>query len=103
MAEVAQSLLDIVGREYALSPAEKRKVHGGKHKAPIPRGYAFPPGTGPEGETCKTCAHIVRKHLSKTYLKCGKAEYKWTGGGASDIRAGSKACKAWEAKNRDAG
>ena len=32
--------------------------------------HAAPPGTGPEGETCKSCLHIYRNRLSKVYLKC---------------------------------
>lgn len=95
---MADSLLDLMGKDFALTPAEKKRVHGGKHKAPVKRGYAAPPGTGPAGETCKSCEYIVRKRMAKTYLKCGKAEYKWTGGGGSDILAGSPACSKWEKK-----
>ncbi len=91
-------IADILGSEYALTPAEKRRLHGGKHKPPVKRGYAYPPGTGPKGETCKTCEHIFRNRLAKTYLKCELAKARWTGGGGSDILAGSPACKAWEAK-----
>lgn len=64
-----------------------------------PRGYAAPPGTGPQGETCGTCQHIVRKMMGKTYLKCGANRANWTGGIASDIRARSPACRLWEKKN----
>lgn len=38
--------------------------------AGIPKGYAAPPGTGPKGETCGSCAHLYRNRLAKTYLKC---------------------------------
>lgn len=60
------------------------------------RGYYAPPGAGPKGETCKTCRHLVRKSLAKTYLKCGKARAKWTGGHGSDVLARSPACAGWE-------
>ena len=43
---------------------------GGKHYVQ-PWGYYAPPGTGPVGETCKTCAHIcVRGFAAGRYLKC---------------------------------
>lgn len=61
------------------------------------RGHASPPGTGPKGESCKTCAHVVRKGMSKTYLKCGIMRAHWTGGGATDVRSGDAACSQWSA------
>jgi len=67
-----------------------------KRKEPVPRGYAAQPGTGPAGETCRSCRHYVRKHLAKAYLKCALMRAHWTGGGSTDIRAGSPACKRWE-------
>lgn len=58
--------------------------------------YADVPGTGPDGETCKTCKHIYRKHMAKTYIKCALVQKWWTGGGGTDIKAGSPACSKWE-------
>lgn len=69
----------------------------GKHYVE-PRGYYAPPGTGPAGESCGTCAHHVTRSLSKTYHKCALAESKWTGGRASDILVRAAACKGWQAK-----
>lgn len=69
-----------------------------RRKPTQPRGYAAPPGTGPEGETCKTCKHIYRYRSAKTYLKCGLNRSNWTHGPGSDIRAGSPACSKWEAE-----
>ena len=60
--------------------------------------YAAQPGTGPESETCGTCAHLVRKQMAKTYLKCGLCKAQWTGGGGTDIKARSPACSKWEAR-----
>jgi ribosomal protein L37AE/L43A len=91
-------IADFCGSDFALSPAEKKRLHGGKYKPTVKRGYAFTPGTGPKGETCKTCEHIFRNRMAKTYLKCAKAKYKWTGGAGSDILASSPACREWEAK-----
>ena len=73
--------------------------HGWKRqrRAPVPRGYAAIPGTGPAGETCRSCKHLVRKRMGKTYLKCGLMTRYWTGGGGSDVRAKSPACRHWAA------
>jgi hypothetical protein len=49
--------------------------------------HAAPPGSGPDGETCGSCANLVRKRMSKTYLKCSLMESKWTGGAGTDVRA----------------
>lgn len=64
-------------------------------KGTIPAGYVRPPGTGPAGETCGTCAHVVRIRLAKTYLKCGLNRTRWTGGPKTDIRMRSPACDKW--------
>ena len=84
---------DLFNLDRALLPSERQQL---VRKGPQPRGYAAPPGTGPEGETCKTCRHLFRNEMSKTYLKCGKAQHKWTGGRASDILARAPACREWE-------
>jgi hypothetical protein len=60
------------------------------------RGHAARPGTGPEGETCGTCKHLVRRQMAKTYMKCGLTMAKWTGGAGSDIRHKDPACSKWE-------
>ena len=60
------------------------------------RGHAARPGTGPEGETCGSCAHLTRRQLSKTYTKCALTKATWTGGGGSDIRHKDPACAKWD-------
>jgi hypothetical protein len=57
--------------------------------------YADTPGTGPEGETCKTCAHLYRREMGKTYLKCALMRASWTGGGRTDVKASAPACSKW--------
>lgn len=65
-------------------------------KNPV-KGYPRPPGTGPAGQTCKTCQFLCRlKPHRKVYLKCLMNERRWTNGPGSDIRAGSPACALWE-------
>lgn len=65
------------------------------------RGHAAQPGTGPVGETCKTCQHYTLRHMSGTYRKCGLAN--WTRGPGSDIRASDPACEKWAAEGADRG
>lgn len=72
-----------------------------KRKSTLPRGHVAPPGTGPTGETCGSCEHLVRRQMGKTFLKCGLAAYRWTGGGATDIRAKDAACSQWSAPARE--
>lgn len=88
---------DLFNLPYAMTPEQKRKTGRGKRREPVPAGYAAIPGTGPEGETCKTCKHLFRNRMARTYLKCGLMRAYWTGGGKSDVRARSPACKRWEA------
>lgn len=60
-------------------------------------GFAAMPGTGPEGETCATCAHcyFVEPNVKRFY-KCRLT--KLTYGAASDIKKRSPACARWEAQ-----
>ena len=68
-----------------------------RRKTTLPRGHVAPPGSGPAGETCRSCAHYTRRHFHDyVHLKCGLAEAKWTKGPGSDIRAKDPACKRWE-------
>lgn len=95
---MSQIVRDMFGNEVDLAELAKQP-HKGTHKkrrSPIPRGYYYSPGTGPAGETCGSCKHIVRKQLGKVYLKCELNRARWTGGGGSDIRSRSPACKYWE-------
>jgi len=68
----------------------------GKRKPTPRKGYAAPPGTGPAGETCRSCEHYARVEHAKVYLKCALVKARWTGGPGTDILARSPACKYWE-------
>ena len=68
-----------------------------KRRDPTPSGHAAPPGTGPDGETCKTCRHSYGLQYAKTYYKCALNRAKWTGGRKTDIRLRDPACEKWEA------
>lgn len=67
-----------------------------KRKKTKPNGYAAAPGTGPKGETCKTCRYYSGHRRTKIYRKCELTRAKWTGGPGSDILARSPACHYWE-------
>ena len=64
---------------------------------PKRRGHAAQPGTGPEGETCKTCWLHYRSvsYHDKTYRKCRLMEHCWSHCDATDIRAKDPACRYW--------
>jgi hypothetical protein len=66
-------------------------------RTPRPRGHAAPPGSGPKGETCRTCQHYTRaSYHNRVYRKCWLAKPRWTHGPGSDIRAKDPACRLWE-------
>jgi hypothetical protein len=78
--------------DRALTPAERKQLR----RRYQPRGYAALPGSGPEGKTCGGCKHLVRRRMSRTYLKCGLMRNVWTCGSGTDIQARSSACRNWE-------
>lgn len=81
---------DMFGVEIEPPSTAKRK--------PTPkRGHANPPGTGPAGETCGSCEHLVRRRYAGTFMKCALTRAKWTKGPGSDVRARDAACNLWEA------
>ncbi len=58
--------------------------------------YPAMPGTGPDGETCKTCRFSHFRGHGKRYWKCELV--KTTNGPGTDIRVGSPACHRWGGK-----
>ena len=93
--------LDLMHLDRCLTPAERRQLKGRpKTKA---KGHAWPPGTGPAGETCGSCRHLTRKRMARVYLKCWLMRARWTGGGATDIKAKDPACAKWEFRQKDHG
>lgn len=57
-------------------------------------GYAATPGTGPDGESCKTCNHKTYHECVKRYYKCDLIN--WGNGAGTDILLRSPACHRWE-------
>jgi hypothetical protein len=90
---MADAYVNLFGEPIAI-PAAAIKGAKKRRRATVPRGYASPPGTGPAGETCQSCEHIVR---SRRYRKCGLMRARWTHGPGTDILARSPACKSWAA------
>jgi len=58
-------------------------------------GYAADSGSGPQGETCKTCFHCLSiSYHGKKYYKCGMS--KDSRSSSTDIRLKTPACHFWE-------
>jgi len=80
--------------EFARTPKEIRRERARKYARK--RGYIAQPGTGPKGETCKTCNHCYgnKSGTGKVFYKCGLV--KPTHGPATDVLLKSPACSRWE-------
>lgn len=92
---------DLFGNEVAFEPdrpalteLERKRLY--RKNASVPRGHAAKPGTGPAGETCKTCTHYAIREWAGTYRKCNLMKASWTQGPKTDIRARDPACSKWE-------
>lgn len=79
-----------------LTPQQRRALHKRLSKS----GHAMPPGTGPFGETRRSCQHLARNqmHSGKTFMKCALRRANWTSGYETDVRARDAACSKWEAR-----
>lgn len=59
--------------------------------------YPYKPGSGPSGETCRTCDNAtLHTYHDKRYWKCGLVVP--TSGPGTDIRLKTPACRAWRRK-----
>ncbi len=60
-------------------------------------GYAAPPGTGPEDETCGSCGNCIVRELKaargRRFYKCEVMLRSWTNERSSDVLLNSPACK----------
>lgn len=71
-------------QEYIEKPPEFKS-----NATPAPR------GSGPDGETCKTCNSSIRiGYHNKYYWKCN-LKSPWTHGAGSDIRLKWDACRCF--------
>lgn len=87
--------------------AEPARPVRGAFRSEQAAGYAAAPGSGPQGETCGSCAHCrVRSHRVRSkvagggkerrFYKCGVMFPNWTNTRGSDVLVQSPACKRWE-------
>lgn len=84
---------DMFGNEVTVE--EAKRLLKAKSK-PQKRGYAAPPGSGPAGETCRSCAHYRSVNGgSKNFPKCELMRSVWTHGYGTDILARAPACREW--------
>ena len=85
---------DMFGNEVTVE--EARHLLKAKAK-PQKRGYAAPPGSGPVGETCRSCVNYRSINGgSKTFPKCNLMRDTWTHGYGTDILARAPACREWK-------
>lgn len=89
---------DMFGNEITVAEARALLAKTKKGRKPTQkRGYAAPPGTGPVGETCKSCKHYRSVcGGSKSFPKCQLMSSVWTHGPGTDILARAPACRLWE-------
>jgi len=74
------------------TPIEEKDPYKGRRNA-----HPYPPGSGPEGETCGTCmAERCLSYHNKYYYKCNYMRYAWTHGLGTDIRLKDHACFLWK-------
>ena len=86
-------VVDLFGETVKVQISESKSGR----KPTQPKGYAAQPGTGPAGETCRTCRHKSSPgSTARVYWKCGLMREAWTGGPGTDIRMRSPACNKWE-------
>lgn len=61
------------------------------------RAHPYPPGSGPEGEKCGTCAaRRCRPYRGTNYYKCQYMKHAWSCGLGTDIRLKDAACFLWK-------
>ncbi len=83
-----------------MTPHERRKLFAQPRRKK--NGHAMPPGTGPEGETCKTCVHLTMTgNGGKSFSKCGLMRSRWTSSYGTDILQKDPACSKWEPKKEN--
>jgi hypothetical protein len=63
---------------------------------PLDRAHPYPPGSGPPGQSCGTCAKLCVRDFKHKYFKCNVLKKFWTAGPATDVRKKDPACMSWE-------
>ena len=82
---------DLFGKDIEKRQKKVDRYKGRKNAHP------YPPGTGPEGETCGTCAKCCKiEYHDKIYYKCAYMKHAWTHGLGTDLRLKDEACFLWK-------
>lgn len=93
MTDLQTDLFD-VGERTPLNDRSRRGFDG-KQNTCTPA----PVGSGPEGQTCRTCCHYTRSQPGAgVYLKCALMRAHWASGPGTDIKASWPACSSWAGK-----
>jgi hypothetical protein len=87
----------VFGRDRDVGVAEE-VVGRSRSGAPAANPCVVAFGPGPEGATCSSCTHLfARGDTAGRYLKCDLRRF--TGGPATDHRAGWPACARFEERS----
>jgi len=82
-------------------PGASARARTGKAVEGGPAGHAAPAGTGPAGESCRTCRHLAPVTPGgRRVHKCGLMRQRWTSSVRTDVRVSYPACACWEAGTR---
>lgn len=60
------------------------------------RAHPYPPGSGPRGQSCGTCAKLCTREYRRKFFKCRVLMKHWTRTRATDVQLRDAACLAWE-------
>lgn len=91
-------IINLFGELVDDTPVET-STKGKAKRSNAAKGYPANPGSGPQGETCRTCQHSTCvPYRSRNYWKCGLLKAHWTRGLGSDIRLKSPACSLFAPK-----
>jgi len=100
MIETKSTYKNLFGDVVTVPDGDDAKATKRK-RSNAPKGYPAPKGSGPDGETCRTCENACRVNGgSKYYWKCGLLRHAWTRGLGTDIRLKAPACSHWQAKQQ---
>lgn len=83
-----------IGERKLLPPAAQAASRCRATPAPI--------GSGPAGQSCRSCSHYTRvRHHDQTFRKCELMRGDWTHGPGTDIKASYAACRLFELRTGD--
>ena len=84
---------DLLGE---VPPAMERVKPPSKRSPPGAFAYPAPPGTGPQGKTCRDCVSCVPTPTATRHYKCLKNKARWGCTNLTDIKVRMNACRLFE-------